>query len=42
LLLIADLRERPNGRAVIDRQFDEVYQLAADMGAGALSSRTRR
>jgi nucleoside-diphosphate-sugar epimerase len=30
--LIADLREQSNCRAVIDRRFDEVYQLAADMG----------
>ncbi len=30
--LIADLREPSNCRAVVDRRFDEVYQLAADMG----------
>ena len=30
--LIADLREPFNCRDVIDRRFDEVYQLAADMG----------
>ena len=30
--VIADLREPTNVRAVIDRRFDEVYQLAADMG----------
>src|SRR5664279_946907 len=30
--LIADLRDADNVRAVIDRRFDEVYQLAADMG----------
>ena len=30
--LIADLREPPNCREIIDRRFDEVYQLAADMG----------
>jgi nucleoside-diphosphate-sugar epimerase len=30
--VIADLREQANVRAVIDRRFDEVYQLAADMG----------
>lgn len=30
--VIADLREPANCRAVIDRRFDEVYQLAADMG----------
>ena len=30
--VIADLREQGNVRAVIDRRFDEVYQLAADMG----------
>lgn len=30
--VIADLREQSNCRAVVDRRFDEVYQLAADMG----------
>ena len=30
--LIADLRDANNVRTVIDRRFDEVYQLAADMG----------
>lgn len=30
--LIADLRDAQNCRTVIDRGFDEVYQLAADMG----------
>src|SRR5471032_373567 len=30
--LIADLRDAGNVRAVIDRNFDEIYQLAADMG----------
>ncbi|MDP9130182.1 MAG: NAD-dependent epimerase/dehydratase family protein [Candidatus Binatota bacterium] len=30
--LIADLREPLNCRDVVDRRFDEVYQLAADMG----------
>lgn len=30
--LIADLREPSNCRAILDRRFDEVYQLAADMG----------
>ncbi len=30
--VIADLRDAHNVRAVIDRRFDEVYQLAADMG----------
>ena len=30
--VIADLREQKTARAVIDRRFDEVYQLAADMG----------
>jgi nucleoside-diphosphate-sugar epimerase len=30
--VVADLREPSNVRAVIDRKFDEVYQLAADMG----------
>ena len=30
--MIADLREPENCRDLIDRRFDEVYQLAADMG----------
>jgi len=30
--LIGDLREQTVCRAVVDRRFDEVYQLAADMG----------
>jgi nucleoside-diphosphate-sugar epimerase len=30
--LIADLREPANCRDVVDRKFEEVYQLAADMG----------
>ncbi|WGF87261.1 NAD-dependent epimerase/dehydratase family protein [Marinivivus vitaminiproducens] len=30
--LIADLRDPGNCRAIVDRRFDEVYQLAADMG----------
>src|SRR5438105_6139794 len=30
--VIADLREVENCRDIIDRRFDEVYQLAADMG----------
>jgi nucleoside-diphosphate-sugar epimerase len=30
--IVADLREQSNVRAIIDRKFDEVYQLAADMG----------
>jgi GDP-D-mannose 3',5'-epimerase len=30
--VISDLREPANVRGVIDRRFDEVYQLAADMG----------
>ena len=30
--LLADLREQENCRAVIDQKFEEVYQLAADMG----------
>jgi nucleoside-diphosphate-sugar epimerase len=30
--LAADLRDPVNCRAVVDRRFDEVYQLAADMG----------
>lgn len=30
--VVSDLREPGNVRAVIDRTFDEVYQLAADMG----------
>ena len=38
--VIADLRDAANGRQVIDTQFDEVYQLAADMGgAGYLFTR---
>src|SRR3954462_7629672 len=35
--LICDLREQQSVREVIDRRFDEVYQLAADMGgAGSI------
>lgn len=30
--VIADLRDPANCRGVVDRRFDEVYQLAADMG----------
>jgi GDP-D-mannose 3', 5'-epimerase len=30
--VIADLRDAANCRAIVDRRFDEVYQLAADMG----------
>jgi len=30
--VIADLRDQNNCRNVVDRRFDEVYQLAADMG----------
>jgi GDP-D-mannose 3', 5'-epimerase len=30
--VIADLRDGQNCRAAVDRRFDEVYQLAADMG----------
>lgn len=30
--VIADLREPGNCRGILDRRFDEVYQLAADMG----------
>lgn len=30
--IVADLRDPANVRAVIDRRFDEIYQLAADMG----------
>ena len=30
--LVADLREQDNCREAIDQKFDEVYQLAADMG----------
>jgi GDP-D-mannose 3', 5'-epimerase len=30
--VIADLREPANCRGVVDRRFDEIYQLAADMG----------
>src|SRR5919109_2210157 len=30
--IIADLRDPANCRSIIDRRFDEIYQLAADMG----------
>lgn len=30
--IVADLRDPGNCRAIVDRRFDEVYQLAADMG----------
>jgi len=30
--VVADLREPQNCREIVDRRFDEVYQLAADMG----------
>jgi nucleoside-diphosphate-sugar epimerase len=30
--IIADLRDPQNCRTIIDRRFDEIYQLAADMG----------
>src|SRR5215467_2457472 len=30
--VIGDLREAAVARAVVDRKFDEIYQLAADMG----------
>jgi GDP-D-mannose 3', 5'-epimerase len=30
--VLADLREQENCRAIVDQRFDEVYQLAADMG----------
>lgn len=30
--VVGDLREQPVVRAVIDQRFDEIYQLAADMG----------
>src|SRR5687768_9555401 len=30
--IVADLRDSQNCRTLIDRRFDEVYQLAADMG----------
>ncbi len=30
--LIADLRDRQSCKGIVDRRFDEVYQLAADMG----------
>ena len=30
--MLADLREQENCRAIVDQKFDEVYQLAADMG----------
>ena len=36
--VIGDLRSREMCRYVVDRPFDEVYQLAADMGAPVLFS----
>ena len=30
--IVADLRDQANVRSIIDRRFDEIYQLAADMG----------
>jgi GDP-D-mannose 3', 5'-epimerase len=30
--VIADLRDQGTGKLIVDRRFDEVYQLAADMG----------
>src|SRR5262249_56274437 len=30
--VVADLREQAVCRAIVDRRFDEIYQLAADMG----------
>ena len=32
--VLADLRDPANCREILDRRFDEVYQLAADMGGG--------
>ena len=31
-LVLGDLREQAFCRAIVDRRFDEVYQLTADMG----------
>ncbi len=39
--LIGDLREPSVCRAVVDTRFDEVYQLAADMGGPGSSSPAR-
>ncbi len=36
--VIGDLRDYGLCRAVVDMKFDEVYQLAADMGVGGLRS----
>ena len=36
--VVGDLRDQGFCRAVVDRRFDEVYQLAADMGERAISS----
>src|SRR6202795_681392 len=33
--VVGDLREQTFVREIIDRKFDEVYQLAADMGGAA-------
>jgi nucleoside-diphosphate-sugar epimerase len=32
--VIADLRDQSTVKLIIDRRFDEIYQLAADMGGG--------
>jgi hypothetical protein len=41
--LVGDLRDRGVCHAIVDRRFDEVYQLAADMGgAGYIFIRRRR
>jgi hypothetical protein len=40
--VIGDLREQAFCRSVIDMRFEEVYQLAADMGGAGLSSRGAR
>ena len=34
--VIGDLRDQGFCRAIVDRRFDEVYQLAADMGGAGL------
>jgi hypothetical protein len=34
--VISDLRDQGFCRAIVDRRFDEVYQLAADMGGAGL------
>ena len=36
--VVGDLRDQGFCRAIVDRRFDEVYQLAADMGGAGLFS----